>query len=259
MGYESARGAKRSPVHCRLEDKTKAWRDVSGWEGAMYYADFEPEFGWGEENYHGVWGEEHSACREGVAMVDMSFMSKFLVQGPEAGDFLNSLSTADVDGPVDTITYTQWLDGRGMMQADLTVTKLDASTFMVVATDTQHRHVLTHMLSRLPSDARCEVTDVTGSQAYLNLQGPKSRELLQALTKADLSDESFPFRASKEIDVGYAKVRCTRITYVGELGYELYVPAEQAVHVFDRLMEEVRMGEKRKMNRPGLARRCTNN
>ena len=123
-------------MHCRLEGKTKAWRDVSGWEGAMYYADFEPEYGWGEENYHGVWGEEvrvlvalysrprantplcsqHSACREGVVMVDMSFMSKFLVQGPEAGEFLNSLSTADVDGPVDTITYTQWLDGRGMMQ-----------------------------------------------------------------------------------------------------------------------------------------------
>lgn len=103
----------------------------------------------------------------------MSFMSKFLVQGPEAGEFLNSLSTADVDGPSDTITYTQWLDERGMMQADLTVTKLSPTSFMVVATDTQHRHVLTHMLSRLRTDARCEVTDVTGAHAYLNLQGPK--------------------------------------------------------------------------------------
>jgi 4-methylaminobutanoate oxidase (formaldehyde-forming) len=108
---------------------------------------------------------------------------------------------------------------------------------MVVATDTAHRHVETWMRRSFPEDAHAEVVDVTSAYAQINVQGPRSREILQTLTTADLSNEAFPFRTAREIDIGYARVLCTRITYLGELGYELFVPAEQATHVYDRVVE----------------------
>jgi 4-methylaminobutanoate oxidase (formaldehyde-forming) len=169
--------------------------------------------------------------------MDMSFMSKFLVQGRNAGRVLNHISANDVDGEAGRITYTQWLNDKGTLEADLTVTKLDDEHFMVVVTDTMHRHAETWMRRHVPGDARAIVTDVTSAYCQINVQGPRSRELLQALTSADLSNDAFPFRTAREIDIGLARALCIRITYVGELGYELYIPAEQATHVYDRLIE----------------------
>jgi 4-methylaminobutanoate oxidase (formaldehyde-forming) len=168
--------------------------------------------------------------------MDMSFMSKFLVQGRDAGRALNHISANNVDGPSGVITYTQWLNKKGLLEADLTVTKLDDERFLVVVTDTMHRHAETWMRRNVPDGAHAAITDVTSGYCQINVQGPKSRALLQNLTSADLSNEAFPFRAAREIDIGYARVLCIRITYVGELGYELYVPAEQAGHVYDRLV-----------------------
>jgi 4-methylaminobutanoate oxidase (formaldehyde-forming) len=135
------------------------------------------------------------------------------------------------------ITYTQWLNEAGLLEADLTVTKLREDEFLVVASDTAHRHVETWMRRHQPADAHAFVSDVTSGLAQLNVQGPRSRELLQSVTHADLSNEAFPFRAAREIDIGFARVLCVRITYLGELGYELYIPTEQALHVHDRLVE----------------------
>jgi 4-methylaminobutanoate oxidase (formaldehyde-forming) len=168
--------------------------------------------------------------------MDMSFMAKFLVQGRDAGRILNFISANNVDGPTGTITYTQWLNDAGRLEADLTVTKLDDDRFFVVATDTAHRHVETWMRRHI-GDAHAFVTDVTSGYAQINVQGPRSRALLQTLTSADLSNGAFPFRTAREIEVGFARVLCIRITYLGELGYELYVPTEQAVHVYDRIAE----------------------
>ena len=181
------------------------------------------------------WEAEHRACREGVIVMDMSFMSKFRVQGRDAGAVLDRLSANAVNGEPGTITYTQWLNERGLLEADLTVTKLADDQFLVVATDTAHRHVESQ-LRRGIGDAHAFVTDVTAGLAQINVQGPRSRELLQSITTADLSNETFPFRTAREIDIGFARVLCVRITYLGELGYELYVPAEQAVHVYDRIV-----------------------
>ncbi len=171
--------------------------------------------------------------------MDMSFMAKFLVQGRDAGAVLDHLSAGDVDGEPGRVTYTQWLNGSGRLEADLTVTKLDAERYWVVASDTAHRHVETMMRRALGfgrfADAHATVTDVTSGWAQLNLQGPRSRELLASLTSADLSNEAFPFRTAATIDLGYAQVLCLRITYLGELGYELYVPAEHAVEVYERI------------------------
>jgi 4-methylaminobutanoate oxidase (formaldehyde-forming) len=238
---KTCRGAKKSAIHARLQDANAYFRDVSGWESPAWYAPagVEPRIekeSFGRENWFPYWESEHKACREAVALFDMSFMSKFLVQGVDAGAFLNRLSTAHVDGESGTITYTQWLNEQGYMEADLTVTKLQEDEFLVVATDTMHNHVHSHMQKRLSTDQHAFVTDVTSRYAQINLQGPMSRDLLQSLTCHDLSN--FPFRHVSEIDIGLARLLCTRITYVGELGYELFIPVEQALHVYDRIVEK---------------------
>ncbi|MGA0092611.1 MAG: glycine cleavage T C-terminal barrel domain-containing protein, partial [Candidatus Nanopelagicales bacterium] len=238
---QTARGIKRSPIHDRLAEAGAYFRDVSGWEGADWYAPagVEPivtELSWGRQNWFDYWAEEHRAIREGVGLMDMSFMAKFLVQGPDAGQALDRISANRVDGVPGQITYTQWLNEAGLLEADLTVTKLDDDRFWVVASDTAHRHVETWMRRHMADD-RAYVTDMTSAYAQINVQGPRSRELLQSITSADLSNDAFPFRAAREIDLGFARALCVRITYLGELGYELYVPAEQAVYVYERLTQ----------------------
>ena len=236
----TARDAKRSPLHDRLSDEGAYFKDVSGWEAADWYAGagHPPDPGpltWGRPAFWDIWRSEHEACRNGVVVMDMSFMSKFRVQGPDAGDLLDTLSANAVNGEAGRIVYTQWLNEGGTLEADLTVTKLEDNEFLVVATDTAHRHVETWM-RRHAGNRRVSITDVTSGFAQINVQGPRSRELLQTVTSVDLSNATFPFRAARHIDVGFARVLCVRITYLGELGYELYVPAEQAVHVYDRLV-----------------------
>jgi glycine cleavage system aminomethyltransferase T/glycine/D-amino acid oxidase-like deaminating enzyme len=237
---QTARGAKTSAFHDRLVAQGAYFRDVSGWEGADWYAgegqvaDPGP-LTWGRPAWFDRWAAEHRAAREDVIAMDMSFMSKFLVQGRDAGRLLELLSANHVDGDPEVITYTQWLNEGGTLEADLTVTKLDDERFWVVASDTAHRHVETWM-RRHAGDLHVAVTDMTSGFAQLNVQGPRSRELLQSLTSVDLSNEAFPFRTARSIDIGFARALCVRITYLGELGYELYVPTEQATHLYDRVV-----------------------
>jgi 4-methylaminobutanoate oxidase (formaldehyde-forming) len=239
---KTARGAKRSPIHAQLEAHGAYFKDVSGWEGADWYTPdgSKPEPGpltFGKPSWWENWAAEHKATREGVILMDMSFMAKFRVQGRDAGKVLNFISANNVDGQAGRVTYTQWLNRFGTLEADLTVTKLDDEEFMVVASDTAHRHAETWIRRNTPDGAHCFVTDVTSAYGQINVQGPRSRELLQAVTTTDLSQAAFPFRSAKDIDIGFARALCLRITYLGELGYELYVPAEQAVHVYERLAE----------------------
>jgi 4-methylaminobutanoate oxidase (formaldehyde-forming) len=239
---QTARDCKRSPFHDRLRDQRAYFTDVSGWESPAWYAPEgkEPKvekLSWGRLNWFPYWQAEHRACREGVIAMDMTFMGKFLVQGRDAGKVLDYVSANSVNGPVETIVYTQWLNERGTIEADVTVTKLAEDRFIVVVTDTMHRHVETWLRRHIPAGAHCFVTDITAGIGQLNVQGPRSRELLQSITSADLSNEAFPFRTSREIDIGFARLQCNRITYLGELGYELNIPAEQAVHVYDRVVE----------------------
>ena len=250
----TARDAKRSPLHDRLAAQRAYFKDVSGWEGADWYAPegVEPKvegFSWGRQAWFPYWQAEHQATREGVILMDMSFMSKFWVQGRDAGRLLNHISANNVDGAAGMITYTQWLNEGGTLEADLTVTKLDDERFFVVASDNAYGHVKTWMRRHFPDDAHAFVTDVTSGYAQINVQGPRSRELLQSITTADLSNEAFPFRTARDIDIGFARALCVRITYLGELGYELYVPTEQATHVYDRI---VRAGEPVGLRHAGL-------
>ncbi|MFM9135455.1 MAG: FAD-dependent oxidoreductase [bacterium] len=250
---QTARGVKRSPLHDRLAERRAYFRDVSGWEGADWFAPegVEPrieELTWGRQNWFDYWADEHRAVREAAGLMDMAFMAKFLVEGPDAGALLEELSANRVDGDPGVITYTQWLNDAGLLEADLTVTKLGEGRFWVVASDTAHRHVETWM-RRHVGDRRAWITDMTSAYAQINIQGPLSREILQGITSADLSNDAFPFRHARESDLGFARGLCVRITYLGELGYELYVPADQAVHVYERLIE---YGEPRGLRHVGL-------
>ncbi len=238
---QTARGARLSPLNDRLAKRGAHFGEVSGWEGADWYypAGVEPDvehLSWGRQHWFPYWQVEHEATRSSVSIMDMSFMSKFLVEGQDAGRLLETISANRVDDDPETITYTQWLNEDGKLEADLTVTKLEEGRFWVVATDTAHRHVETWM-RRHAVGMQAHVADVTSAYAQINVQGPNSRDLMKKLSSADLSNESFPFRRARQIDIGFARALCIRITYVGELGYELYVPTPQATHVYDLLVE----------------------
>ncbi len=241
MSLTTARGVRRSPFHDRLAAAGAYFKEVSGWESPDWYGTpgTTPEPGpltWGRPSWFARWQQEHQAARQNVIVMDMSFMGKFLVQGRDAGSCLNRISGNQVDGAAGVITYTQWLNETGTLEADLTVTKLSHDKYLVVVTDTMVRHAETWLKRNIPQGAQAIVTDVTSAYGQLNVQGPNSRALLQKLTTTDLSNQAFPFRTAREIDIGFARVLCIRITYLGELGYELYVPAEQATHVYDRIV-----------------------
>ncbi len=231
----SARDQLLSPVHARLLEQGGLMRDVSGWEAADWFAGPgarpDPEPTWGRAPWFEQWEAEHRAVREGVGLMDMSFMAKLGIQGPGAGRLLDRLSAGTVDGPAETITYTQWLDEDGRIEADLTVTKLGEDDFWVVASDTAHGHVVAWLDRHLTDGVT--VTDVTADWGQLNVQGPLSRDVLASLTDADLSTPAFPFRTARWVTLAGVEVLLVRITYLGELGYELYVPAERTLEVYD--------------------------
>ncbi len=233
----TARDRLLSPVHERLVKHGGYLREVSGWEGADWFAGAgrTPEAAptWGHAPWFEQWEQEHQTVRESVGLMDMSFMAKFQVRGPGAGAMLDRLSAGAVDGDPGVITYTQWLNDDGRIEADLTVTKLGDDDFFVVASDTAHGHVRAR-LGRFAGPS-VQVTDVTADFAQLNVQGPRSREVLAGLTDADLSTEAFGFRSAGWVDLAGVRLLLARITYLGELGYELYIPAGEALGVYDAL------------------------
>jgi heterotetrameric sarcosine oxidase gamma subunit len=236
----TARDALLSPVHARLVEQGGYLREVSGWEGADWFAGAgvtptaEPT--WGGAPWFEQWEREHRAVRERVGLIDMSFMAKFSVRGPGAGALLDRVSAGAVVGRDGVITYTQWLNDDGLIEADVTVTKLGPDRFLVVASDTAHGHALDWLRRHAAGWPGLRVADVTTDLAQLNLQGPRSRDVLASLTSTDLSTAAYPFRTAREVEVAGVEVVCARITYVGELGYELYVPAAEALEVYDALV-----------------------
>jgi glycine cleavage system T protein len=234
---QSARGVRKSALHDRLAAAGACFGEVAGFERANWFAapGEQPryEYSFGPQNWFGASAAEHRAVREAVGLFDQSSFAKFVLKGRDASQVLGRVSANEVDVPVGRIVYTQWLNERGGIEADLTVTREAEDSYLIVtACATQTRDF--QWLSRsIPDDARAVAIDVSAAYAVLGLMGPKSRELLSALTDADLSTAAFPFGTSRIIDLGYARVRASRITYVGELGYELYIPTEFAQGVYD--------------------------
>ena len=241
---ETARGARRSPFHDRLEKLGAVFGEVAGWERPNWFAPAGSErayrYSWGRQNWHEHAGSESRTVRDAVGLFDQSSFAKFLVQGRDAAAVLNRICCNEVDVAPGQIVYTQWLNERGGIESDLTVTRLADSSFMVVTAAAAQTRDFSWLARHIPADARCFAQDVTSGLPMLGLMGPNSRALLERLSGEDLSNAAFPFATSRELELGFAKVRASRITYVGELGYELYVPAEFALHVFDAI---VRAGE----------------
>jgi len=239
--FDTARNVKRHVLHDRLSAAGACFVQSAGWEIADWYAlpgqKAEVEaYTWDRQNSFENAALEHRACREDVILMDMSFMSKFSVQGRDALSSLERISCNALDVPPGHIIYTQWTNERGGIEADLTVTRKSETDFMVVCSDTVHRHVEAWMARHFPEDGHVFVTDVTSAWAMLTIQGPKSRALLSSLTEASLSNEDFPYLSAREIDIGYARVYAVRVTYLGELGWELYIPTEHAMDVYDRIV-----------------------
>ena len=238
---ETARDVRRSAMHDRLAAAGAYFGQSVGWEYPDWFAPqgVEPkvEYSWGRQNWFEYAAEEHRAAREDVILMDLTHMSKLLVQGRDAENALNHICANNVAVPVGRIVYTQWLNERGTIEADLTVTRLAEDCYLLVLVDSMHRHVVGWLEQYIPAEAHVFVTDVTSGYNIINVQGPKARQLLSGLTTAELSNEAFPYLTVQEIDMGYALVKALRVTYVGELGWELYVPTEFTLHVFDILVE----------------------
>jgi 4-methylaminobutanoate oxidase (formaldehyde-forming) len=228
-------------MHDRMAAAGAYFGQSVGWEYPDWFAPpgFEPrvQYSWGRQNWFEYTAEEHRAAREDVILMDLTHMSKLLVQGRDAEAALNRICANNVAVPVGRIVYTQWLNERGTIEADLTVTRLAEDCFLLVLVDSMHRHVVGWLEKHTPAEAHVFVTDVTSGYNIVNVHGPKSRRLVSGLTTADMSNGAFPYLTMQEIDIGYALVKAQRITYVGELGWELYVPTEFTLHVFDLLVE----------------------
>lgn len=236
--YESARGRRMSPLHDRLAAAGAVFGETAGWERPNWYAaqgqDRVYEYSYGRQNWWPNAGEECRAARTAVALFDQTSFAKFTVTGPDAAAALNRLSAASVDVEPGRVVYTQWCNDQGGIEADLTVTRLAAEEFMVVTSAACE----TRDWARLRRGCRgfnAAIADVTGAQAILGLMGPTARTVLGSITADSLSNEDFPFGAARTIEAAGIEVLALRMSYVGELGWELYAPNHQAGALFDAL------------------------
>ena len=237
--YESARGVRHSALHERLAKAGACFGEAFGWERANWYAPagVEPkyEYSYGRQNWFEWSAREHRAVRASVGLFDQSSFAKFRVEGADAQRVLNRLCANEVAVEPGKIVYTQWLNERGGIEADLTVTRLTETAYLIVTGAETESKDFNWLQRHIEPGAHCVATNVTSGMGVLSVMGPRARELLQSLTPDDLSDRAFPFATSRSIELGYALVRASRITYVGELGWELYVPTEFMLGVYQEI------------------------
>ncbi len=237
---ETSRGVRRSPFYEQTKKLGAVFGEINGWERPNWYARDgvkpEYEYSYGRQNWFPCAQAEADALMNSVAFFDQSSFAKYHVEGRDACKVLNTVSANNIDVEPGRIVYTQWLNERGGIEADLTVTRLADDTFLVVTGAQPQVRDMAWLKRNTPTDAQCVAVDITSGLPMLSIMGPKSRALLEKLSGEDLSNVAFPFGTSREIEIGYARVRASRITYVGELGWELYIPAEFAAHVFEAVI-----------------------
>jgi glycine cleavage system T protein len=236
----TSRGVRRTPLHEHLKARGAVFGEVAGWERANWFAnegqDREYRYSWKRQNWFDNQKAEHMALRTGVGMLDMSSFGKIRVDGRDALALLQRLCANQIDVPAGRLVYTQMLNDRGGIESDLTVTRLgETAFFLVVPGATLQRDLA--WLRRHAGERNVTILDVTAAEAVLPVMGPKSRELLQLVSPNDFSNDGHPFGTAKEIEIGMGLARAHRVTYVGELGWELYVSADQAAHVWEALVE----------------------
>ena len=238
--FETARPFRRSPVYQRLATANAGFGSKMGWERANYFApegaDPSIEYSWGHQNWFPWVAAEQRATRAAVAVFDQTSFSKYLVTGTDAEAALQWICTNDVGVEVGSTVYTALLNARGTYESDLTVTRVSPDEFLLVSSSATTERDQDWIRRNIPAGYDAHIVDITSGLAVFGVMGPRSRDLLSRLTSDDLSEDGFPFGTSRKIDLPHATVRATRITYVGELGWELYVPTEFALGVYDELM-----------------------
>lgn len=236
----TARGVRRTPFHHHLKEQGAVFGELAGWERANWFAnegqEREYRYSWKRQNWFENSAAEHRAVRENVGMYDMSSFGKIRVEGPDAETFLNHICGANVAVPAGKIVYTQFLNPRGGIEADVTVTRLSETAYLVVTPAATRLADQTWMMRHL-GDRRVVITDVTASEGVLAVMGPNARKLLQKVSPNDFSNGANPFGTAQEIELGMGLARVHRVTYVGELGWEVYVSADMAGHAFETLWE----------------------
>ncbi len=236
----SARGVRRSPFHRHLEDRGAVMGEVAGWERANWFARRGQErayrYSWGRQNFFDNVADELAAVRGNLGLYDMSSFGKLRVEGPDAEAFLNHVCGNDVAVPAGRIVYTQFLNPRGGIEADVTVTRLSETAYLVV-TPAATRLADETWLRRRAGEYRVVITDMTAAEGVLAVMGPNARRLMQAVSPDDFSNDAFPFGTARRIELGLGLARAHRISYVGELGWEIYISSDMAEHAFETIWQ----------------------
>lgn len=236
----TSRGVRRSPIHEHLKARGAVFGEVAGWERANWFAnpgqEREYRYSWKRQNWFDNQRAEHMAVRERAGLFDMTSFGKIRIEGRDACAFLNRIASAQMDVAPGRIVYTMFLNQNGGIEADLTVTRLSETAYLAVVPGATLQRNLAWMRAHVGEDFAV-ITDVTAAESVLCLMGPQSREILAKVSPNDFSNAAHPFGQAREIEIGMGLARAHRVTYVGELGWELYVSADQTAHVFETLME----------------------
>ena len=239
--HETARPARKSHLHDRLAASGACFGETAGWERPMWFAPEgvapKNEYSFFRPNWYEHTAHECRAAREGVVIMDISSFGKTMVQGRDACAFLQWMCVSNIDVPVGKLIYTHMLNSMGGIECDITVDRRAEECFIIYSSAGVHCRDMNWMHMHIEPDQHVSLTDVTAAYSVLNVQGPKSRELLQSVTDTDLSNEAFPFLTAQEIDIGYARILAKRQTFIGELGWELQVSSEFVQDVYDIIME----------------------
>jgi sarcosine dehydrogenase len=239
--HDSARGIRRSPLYFLLKEKGAVFGAKYGWERPNWFAPdgVEPkdEQTFEIPNWFEHVGNEHKSARENVVLIDQSSFNKFEIEGPRALEFLNWLAANNIDKPVGNVTYTQLCNARGTIEADITIARLAEERFLLITGTALGLHDSQWIKRHMPTDGSVKFRDVTSALAVINVIGPNARKLLEKITRKDISNDNFRFGKCRNIAVGYAPTKALRVTFVGELGYELYIPAEFACNVYETLWD----------------------
>jgi len=242
--HHSGRPLRRSPLYDRLKAQGASFGEKLGWERPNWFADLaggetpEDRYSYGRQNWFAAVGREHAAARERVAVFDQTSFAKFVVTGRDAEAALSWICANDVAKPAGHLVYTQMLNARGGIECDLTVGRLSETEYYIVTGTGFATHDFDWISRSIPDGLDARVVDVTSAYAVLSVMGPRSRDVLQALTDHDLSNGAFPFGRAKRMTLADAPLLALRVTYVGELGWELHIPVEFALTVYDALMAE---------------------
>lgn len=239
--FVTARGIRKSPFHDRLVKAGAFMTELSGWERPGFFGTPDEvakiEYSYDRPSWFANVAQECRNTAENVSLFDHTCFAKYRVEGRDALRVLNHVSAGQCDVALGRVVYTQWLNETGGIEADVTITRIAEDVFLVVSVAVSQRRDMSWLKRHIPADAHVIVTDVTSGLPMLAVMGPKARALMQRVSPDDFSNESFPFGTSREIDLGYARVRASRLTYMGELGWEIYVESEFAAHVYDTLTE----------------------